>query len=199
MQTLKKKTEDAELFALSMIQTETVRYQDAKISSNSIINPQGWDHVKNFFKRGGRRTFKNKLLKGYMSMGRGKRMALNVAMIGGATALWLPATVAAGASAVGFVGYKMARSLMGGAFGYFLSKKVFQPIVRHAYEHDEARDRKEQQREVLASEEMAHFQELARGETDPTEREKILQKIADKNIELCNKYAEKIRRNKNIL
>ncbi|MCX6751246.1 MAG: hypothetical protein NT161_00550 [Candidatus Nomurabacteria bacterium] len=192
----KEKVEDAELFALSMIQTETIRYQDAKISSNSIINPQGWDHVKNFFKRGVEGLSKNKLFKGYMGMGRGKRMALNAAMIGGATALWLPATVAAGASAVGFVSYKMARSLMGGTFGYYLSKKVFQPIVRKAYEHDEARDRREQQREALTSEEMIHFQELAKGEANPTEREKILQKIADKNIELCNKYAERIRRNK---
>ncbi|HAS81005.1 TPA: hypothetical protein DD445_01820 [Candidatus Nomurabacteria bacterium] len=192
----KEKTEDAELFALSMIQTETIRYQDAKISSNSALNPTGWDHVKNFFKRGIGGISENKLSKGYMGMGRGKRMALNAAIIGAGTALWLPASVAAGASAAAFVGYKMARSLMGGTFGYFLSKKVFQPIARKAYEHDSAKTLKAQQEEATTSKEMTHFEELSRGETDPTEREKILGKIADFNIELCAKYSERIRRDK---
>lgn len=192
----KEKVQDAELFALSMIQTEMIRYQDAKVSSNSVVNPKGWDHVKNFFKRGVEGLSKNKLFQGYAKMGRGKRMALNAAMIGAGTALWLPATVAAGASAAAFVGYKMARSLMGGTFGYFLSKKVFQPLARKAYEHDSARTTQEQQQEALNSSEMTHFEQLARNETDPTEREKILQMIADKNIELCDKYTDKIRRNK---
>jgi hypothetical protein len=192
----KEKVQDAELFALSMIQTEMVRYQDAKVSSNSVINPKGWDHVKNFFKRRVEGLSKNKLFQGYMKMGRGKRMALNAAMIGAGTALWLPASVAAGASTVAFVGYKMARSVMGGTFGYYLSKKVFQPIARIAYEHDDKKMREKQQSEAINSEEMAHFEQLARNETNLTEREKILQKIADFNIELCDQYTDKIRRNK---
>jgi len=178
----KEKTQDAELFALSMIQTEMVRYQDAKVSSNSVINPKGWDHIKNFFKRS---IGENRFFQGYMKMGKGKRMAISAAIIG-ATSGFVPITLVAGAISL----------VAGGVGGYLLSKKIFQPLARKAYEHDSARTTQSQQNEALASSEMAHLEELARGETDPTEREKILSKIADFNIELCSKYSDKIRRDK---
>ncbi len=188
----KEKVQDAELFALSMIQTESIRYQDAKVSTSHAVNPTGWDHVKNIFKRG----IESKIFQGYAKMGRGTKWALGAAMVGGTTAFLLPAAVAAAASGAAFIGYKMIRSLGGGVLGYQISKKIIQPLARRAYEKDSARTTQEQQNEALNSEEMTHLLQLARGETDPTEKEKILQKIADKNIELCDKYADKIRRNK---
>jgi len=178
----KEKTQDAELFALSMIQTEMIRYQDAKVSSNSIINPKGWDNIKNFFKRS---IGENRFFQGYMKMGRGKRMAISAAIIGASSGFVPVALLAGGISLVA-----------GGIGGYLLSKKVFQPLARKAYEHDSSRTTQSQQNEALVSSEMAHLEQLARGETDPTEREKILGKIADFNIELCAKYSDRIRRDK---
>lgn len=209
----KEKVQDAELFALSIIQSEIMRYQDAKISANSLINPKGWDHIKNFFKRFATKASKNRLVGGYLGMSRGKRMAVNAALIGGTTALWLPATVAAGPTAVGFVAYKMARSIAGGTLGAFLSKKIFQPIARKAYEHDTAKTLSEQQEEITGTDGkkkhwwnfkkepkeeagfMGDLREAASGNKTKEEKEEILKKIAEININLSEKYAEKYRRN----
>jgi len=220
----KEKVEDAELFALSIIQTEKIRYQDAKISANSTLNPKIWDKVKNGWKR----TTETKLFQGYAKMGRGRRMAISAAMIGVSSVL-VPVTLVGGAIAL--VG--------GGVGGYFLSKKVAQPLARKAYEHDSAKTLREQQEEMIGSkgvekkvknknkgenkekwwknlfkkseskneekeivgakesaEEMKLLEQLARGEIDSAEREKILGKIADFNIALCDKYTDKMRRDK---
>ncbi|MEK7105040.1 MAG: hypothetical protein AAB868_03295, partial [Patescibacteria group bacterium] len=221
----KEKVEDTELFALSIIQTEKIRYQDAKISANSALNPKIWDKVKN----GWERVTGTKLFQGYAKMGRGRRMAISAAIIGASTA-FVPVTLVGGAIAL--VG--------GGVGGYFLAKKVAQPLARKAYEHDSAKTLKEQQEEMIgskgvekkvknkgenkekgwkkwknlfkksesateeketvgakeAADEMKLLEQLARGKIDSAEKEKILGKIADFNIALCDKYTDKMRRDK---
>ena len=44
---------------------------------------------------------------------------------------------------------------------------------------------------------MKLLEQLARGKIDSAEKEKILGKIADFNIALCDKYTDKMRRDKN--
>jgi len=182
---------NANLSKLSMLQTEKMRYQDAKVSAGSAMNPTAWDWIK----RGWKRTTETKLFQGYAKMGRGSRLALGAAIVGAGTALWLPASVALGAGGAVFIGCKMARSIAGGTFGYNLSKRLFQPMVKKSRDYDDNIVIDVRNTESLISEEMDHFTKLAKGEAEPTDREKILHDLAVKDAEILDKHNDKFIKN----
>ncbi len=189
-----KKVQNARLFNLSILQTEKLRYQDAQVATNSAINPKAWDKIKNFFKRG----VESKAFQGYAKMGRFTRTALNAAIVGGGTAILWPSAIAAGLGVTSFLAYKTVKGLVGGTFGFGLSKKIFQPMVRGSYGHDEKLTTQDQQGEAVKSAEMSNLEQLAKDKENSEKRAETLEKIFEENIKLCDKYKDRIDKNKKL-
>jgi hypothetical protein len=193
-----EKVENVEKTALAMINTESMRWQDARIDVNRKINPEGWDHVVNFFSRVGEKMSKSKILGGYFRMNRHVRAACTAAVIGAGTAIALPsAVIAAGVGTAGYLGIKTINALTGGAFSYQLSKRIFQPLGEKTYRGDTKKTTQELQKEALGDENVRKLEQVARGETTDDVAAEILSKIAKKNIEIGEKYAKEMRRHRN--
>lgn len=188
-----EKVQNAEKSALSMMCTEMERWQNAQMDVNRMVNPKGWDHVSNFFSRTGEKMAQSKLVGGYFRMNRNKRTALTAAIIGAGTALAIPSVIAAGAGVGMYLGKKMLDALVGGNVGYFISKKIIQPIGEKAFKHDVKKTTEELQTEALADTRVQNLEAIARG-TFEGDAEKALRDIANANIGLGSKYATEMRR-----
>ncbi len=192
-----EKVQNVEKTAFAMINAEEMRWQDARVDANRKVNPKGWDHVANFFSRVGEKASKSKLLGGYFRMNRHVRTACTAAIIGAGTAVMLPsAVIAAGVGTAGYLGVKMVNALTGGAFSYQLSKRIFQPLGEKAHKGDTKKTTEKLQGEVLEDENVRKLEQVARGEMSQEEMDEILGKIADKNIEVGEKYAKEMRRHR---
>lgn len=193
-----EKVENVEKTAFAMINSEMMRWQDARIDTNRKINPKGWDHVVNFFSRAGEKAGKSKMLGRYFKMNRSLRTALTAAVIGAGTAVILPsAVIAAGVGTAGYLGVKAINAMTGGAYSYQISKRIIQPLEGKAYGSDTKKTTEKFQGEVLRDEHVKRLEDIARGGMDQNEVDALLAKISDKNIKVSEKYAQEMRRHGN--
>ena len=187
-----QQAQNAEISAIKIANAEMVKWQDIMIDARRALNPEGWDHIINFFKHTAEKASKNKLLGGYFGMNRNLRTALTAGIIGGGIAAFAaPLAVAAGFGGAGFVAYRICRSLIGGNFGYFLSKKVFQPLAKKSFE-SKKNIAAEFAEGAGVSESKDIFKMIASGEVIYYEH--TLSRIAEQNIKIAGQYAEKMRR-----
>jgi len=189
----KEKVTNLELSAFSLMTTEMARWQDAEIINNHTMNPTGWDHVKNFF----RRASETKGFQWYQKMGRHKRTALSAAVVGGATALLVPSIVtAAGIGTVGYMAWKGFRSFVGADASYFASKKITQPLIQKDYERKGRKSRNVVETGIAESGAVDDLEKLIRGDLGDEKTNETLERIGTLNRSLAKAYAEDMRRNK---
>ncbi len=185
------KVQKIEVDSMKLINAEMMRWQDERVKMEEAIDPKG-GRIGRFFKRTGEALAESKLVGGYFKMNRNTRTALTAAIIGGGMALAFPGVVALGVGGAGFVGIKVVRALVGGEFGYLLSKKIFQPLAEKALKHD--REKLTERTETKAIEDVSDDLLHAVDTTSEFERNKILKDVADKNIALSEQYLSKLKK-----